>query len=237
MPADMVLLNGQVLTMDREFTVLAVPQFLGLFWKRGNRRGAAAGMLLGFATAAVLQAVRPTSIPSLGGLTSGVVGLIVNLAVYVGCAYAFPNSAEEHGRVVGLFAETRPGGRAGARPEAPTATALSGRCCPRERDSTGLRAITSSGAPGATGEPSHQLGLLLHQLRVGRALAHRLDAALACLERVVGLTHRDDLALSGLQSESEVDLLPGALAVDLELSWHARSPHYASRTGSCCWER
>jgi len=77
---------------------------LGVFWKRGNKQGAIAGMLVGFAIAAVLSVFWPDSLPFLGSTTSGVVGLIVNLALYVGCAYLVPHGAEEQARVDDLFA-------------------------------------------------------------------------------------------------------------------------------------
>lgn len=88
---------------------LAVPQFLGVFWKRGNKYGAIAGMVIGFITAVVLEIKSPGSISALDGLTSGVVALAVNAAVYVACAYLFPQSAEETARVEKLFAMTQVG--------------------------------------------------------------------------------------------------------------------------------
>ncbi|GCD48372.1 sodium:solute symporter family protein [Streptomyces paromomycinus] len=105
---------------------LAVPQFLGLFWKRGNRTGTVAGTVAGFVTAAGLSAVYPTFIPWLNGLTSGIVGLAVNLAVYVACAYLLPQSTAERRRVGELFAATAVSGarvtpgRAAAAPPGPT---------------------------------------------------------------------------------------------------------------------
>lgn len=83
---------------------LAVPQFLGLIWRRGNAWGAVGGMVSGFATAVVLQVLYPTSVPWLGGLTSGVAGLAVNLAVYVALAFLLVPCAEEKRRVDELFA-------------------------------------------------------------------------------------------------------------------------------------
>ncbi|WP_050514617.1 sodium:solute symporter [Streptomyces rimosus] len=105
---------------------LAVPQFLGLFWKRGNRTGTVAGTVAGFCTAAGLSAAYPTSIPWLAGLTSGIVGMALNLAVYVACAYLFPQGAEEKRRVSELFAATAVSGtraapgRTAAAPPGPT---------------------------------------------------------------------------------------------------------------------
>ncbi|WP_066942128.1 sodium:solute symporter family protein [Microtetraspora fusca] len=82
---------------------LAPALFLGIFWRRGTAAGAIAAMLSGFAVAAVLQAVYETSIPWLGGLTSGVAGLIVNTAVYVGVAFLGPRSRAEEARIASLF--------------------------------------------------------------------------------------------------------------------------------------
>lgn len=85
---------------------LAVPQYLGVFWKRGNKAGAIGGVVIGFAAAVILQSIYPTSIVWAWGLTSGVIALILNFAVYVACAYLLPASAGEQTRVDGLFALT-----------------------------------------------------------------------------------------------------------------------------------
>lgn len=85
---------------------LAVPQYLGIFWKRGNAAGAIAGTVVGFALAVILQALYPVSIGWAWGLTSGLVAIIVNAVVYVGCAVLIPNSAAERERVDKLFALT-----------------------------------------------------------------------------------------------------------------------------------
>ena len=82
---------------------LAVPQFLGIFWKRGNTYGAIGGMVAGFVTAIVLELIYPGYLPWAFGLTSGAVGLAVNLAIYVAAAYLFPRSGAEQQRVDGLF--------------------------------------------------------------------------------------------------------------------------------------
>jgi SSS family solute:Na+ symporter len=86
---------------------LAVPQFLGIFWKRGNRQGAFAGMILGFVTAVGLEFAYGGHLPFGYGLTSGCFGLAVNLLVYIACAYGFPHSAEEGRRIEELFAVVR----------------------------------------------------------------------------------------------------------------------------------
>lgn len=85
---------------------LAVPLFLGIFWRRGNKFGAVAGMLVGVGTAAVLQVLYPVSVLWLGGLTSGVAGMAVNLVIYVACAYLIPVSGAEKERVNHMFTTT-----------------------------------------------------------------------------------------------------------------------------------
>ncbi|WP_290989093.1 sodium:solute symporter [Hyphomicrobium sp.] len=82
---------------------LAVPQFLGIFWRRGNKYGAIAGMTAGFAVAVVLELIYPGYLPWAYGLTSGAVALVVNLAIYVAAAYLVPQSREEEERVEKLF--------------------------------------------------------------------------------------------------------------------------------------
>lgn len=82
---------------------LAVPQFLGIFWKKGNAAGAIAGMVLGFLTAVLLEAAFPELLGHTYGLSSGLIGLAVNLAVYVALAYLRPNSADEQQRIDALF--------------------------------------------------------------------------------------------------------------------------------------
>ncbi|MBS0250634.1 MAG: sodium:solute symporter family protein [Proteobacteria bacterium] len=83
---------------------LAVPQFLGIFWKRGNKYGAITGMTAGFAVAVVLELIYPGYLPWAYGLTSGAVALSVNLAIYVAAAYLLPQSREERTRIEKLFA-------------------------------------------------------------------------------------------------------------------------------------
>jgi SSS family solute:Na+ symporter len=83
---------------------LAVPQFLGIFWQRGNKLGAIVGMVAGFAVAVTLELIYPGYLPWAGGLTSGTIGLAVNLAIYVAAAYLIPQSREERRRVADLFA-------------------------------------------------------------------------------------------------------------------------------------
>ncbi len=96
---------------------LAVPQFLGIFWKRGNKQGALAGMVAGFAVAVGLELAYGGALPFGYGLTSGCFGLAANLLVYLACAFLIPQSAEERRRVEALFAaieEKRGRGAVGA---------------------------------------------------------------------------------------------------------------------------
>jgi SSS family solute:Na+ symporter len=104
---------------------LAVPQFLGIFWKRGNRQGAFAGMILGFVTAIGLELAYGGHLPFGFGLTSGCFGLAVNLLVYVACAYLLPHSSEEQQRVEELFVvvQASRAKQAGANPQARPALA------------------------------------------------------------------------------------------------------------------
>jgi SSS family solute:Na+ symporter len=85
---------------------LAVPQYLGIFWKRGNAIGSTLGTFVGFVLAIGLQATYPDGIAWAWGLTSGVLALVVNAAVYVGCAVLLPEADAERQRVNDLFALT-----------------------------------------------------------------------------------------------------------------------------------
>ena len=82
---------------------LAVPQFLGIFWRRGNKYSAIAGMTVGFGVAVALELIYAGSLPWAYGLTSGAVALVVNVAVYVALAYWLPQSRSETERVTALF--------------------------------------------------------------------------------------------------------------------------------------
>ncbi|MBR1218839.1 sodium:solute symporter family protein [Bradyrhizobium sp. U87765 SZCCT0131] len=97
---------------------LAVPQFVGIFWKRGNKYGATAGMVCGFVVAVVLEMAHPTFVPWAYGLTSGVIALAVNLVIYVAAAYLIRMPDAERRRVDDMFASV-------ARP-APEASAVTG---------------------------------------------------------------------------------------------------------------
>jgi len=82
---------------------LAVPQFMGIFWKRGNRYGAIAGMTVGFIIAVTLELVYHGNVPCAYGLTSGAVALAINVVIYVLFAYLIPQKQAEASRVQGLF--------------------------------------------------------------------------------------------------------------------------------------
>jgi SSS family solute:Na+ symporter len=85
---------------------LAVPQYLGIFWKRGNAIGSILGTVVGFVLAILLQTTFPDGPTWAWGLTSGVLALVVNAAVYVGCAVLLPHAEAERRRVNDLFALT-----------------------------------------------------------------------------------------------------------------------------------
>jgi len=82
---------------------LAVPLFLGIFWRGGNKQGAIAGMVSGFVVAMVLTWIYPDDIRALGSLTGGIVGIVVNLAVYLAAAAFITSTDEEKARVASMF--------------------------------------------------------------------------------------------------------------------------------------
>jgi len=82
---------------------LAVPLFLGIFFRFGSKVGAVSGMVSGFVVALALTVFFPDDIPALGSLTGGVVGLAVNLLVYVVASLVFPPDAAERARVDEMF--------------------------------------------------------------------------------------------------------------------------------------
>ncbi|WP_043284469.1 sodium:solute symporter family protein [Paraburkholderia oxyphila] len=84
---------------------LAPTLLLGIFWKRGTAAAAIAGMVSGAVSAMVLQVLYPISIPWADGATSGVIGLLINTAVYVGVTWAMPMKAAERQRVERLFSQ------------------------------------------------------------------------------------------------------------------------------------
>ncbi|TIC82768.1 sodium:solute symporter family protein [Nocardioides sp. GY 10127] len=82
---------------------LAVPLFLGIFWRGGNKYGAISGMVGGFATAAVLTWIFPDDIHALGSLTGGIVGLAVNLVLFFVVSAITGRTDEEKARVDEFF--------------------------------------------------------------------------------------------------------------------------------------
>ena len=82
---------------------LAVPLFIGVFWQRGSKQGAIAGMVTGFSVAAVLTAIYPDDMPALASITGGIVGLGVNLLVFAVVSALTPPSAAERQRVAEMF--------------------------------------------------------------------------------------------------------------------------------------
>jgi SSS family solute:Na+ symporter len=82
---------------------LAVPLFLGIFWRGGNKQGAIAGMVSGFVVAMILTWIFPDDIRALGSLTGGIVGIAVNLVVYLAAALFISNDEAEKARVDEMF--------------------------------------------------------------------------------------------------------------------------------------
>jgi SSS family solute:Na+ symporter len=82
---------------------LAVPLFLGVFWRGGNAKGAVAGMVSGFGVAMVLTFLYPDDIAGLGSLTGGILGIAVNLLVFHEVSAATGTPAEERARVEEMF--------------------------------------------------------------------------------------------------------------------------------------
>lgn len=82
---------------------ISVPLFLGIFWRGGNKYAAIGGMLSGFICAAILTFIYPDDIGALGSLTGGVIGLMLNLAVFLVLSAAVQRSTEEQARVDEMF--------------------------------------------------------------------------------------------------------------------------------------
>jgi SSS family solute:Na+ symporter len=82
---------------------LAVPLYLGIFTRLGNKQGAVTGMLAGTATVCVLQTAWPVGIPWAWGLTTGAVGLLVNLCVFLLAGLLVPRTQAEQARLDALF--------------------------------------------------------------------------------------------------------------------------------------
>lgn len=82
---------------------LSIPLFLGLFWRGGNKHGAVAGMLSGFSVAVILTWIYPDDIVGLGGLTAGIVGMAVNLVVFLSVSAITGRTDADRRRVDTLF--------------------------------------------------------------------------------------------------------------------------------------
>ena len=82
---------------------LSVPLFLGIFWRGGNKQGAVAGMLSGFLVAMVLTWIYPDDVRWLGSLTGGIVGLVVNLVVFLAAAALVKTDDADKARVNDMF--------------------------------------------------------------------------------------------------------------------------------------
>ncbi|NAZ78200.1 sodium:solute symporter family protein, partial [Kineococcus sp. T13] len=86
---------------------LAVPLFLGIFWRGGTKQGAIAGMVSGFVVAAGLTGLYPDDIRVLGSITGGIVGVTLNLVVFLVVSAVTGRSPEERARVDALFEAAR----------------------------------------------------------------------------------------------------------------------------------
>ncbi len=60
-------------------------------------------MILGILVSIILTAFYPDDIRALGSLTSGIIGLIVNVTVFIVCGLLFKKDASEQARVDALF--------------------------------------------------------------------------------------------------------------------------------------
>ncbi|WP_101295767.1 sodium:solute symporter family protein [Halegenticoccus soli] len=71
---------------------LVPPIVLGLFWKRGNKYGAFAGIVLGLTVTFTINLTMASSFggPAIAGFTGAIIGLPVNVAMYVVGAYLGP---------------------------------------------------------------------------------------------------------------------------------------------------
>jgi Na+/proline symporter len=82
---------------------LAVPLFLGIFWRGGNKYGAIAGMIFGFVIAGALTLVFPDDIPALGSVTGGIIGLLGNLLTFLVVSKVTGLTTEDKARVDEFF--------------------------------------------------------------------------------------------------------------------------------------
>ena len=82
---------------------LAVPLFFGIFWRGGNKYAAVSGMVAGFGLAVILTWIYPDDMPGWGSITGGVLGLLLNLAVFLILSMVIRPSREEKTRVAAMF--------------------------------------------------------------------------------------------------------------------------------------
>lgn len=80
---------------------LSIPQFLGIFWRRGNKTAAVYSMSIGFILSVYFEVFYGAKLPF--GLTSGVVALPFNLATYVALSYLIKQESEEQVRIDKMF--------------------------------------------------------------------------------------------------------------------------------------
>ncbi|MFT8711576.1 sodium:solute symporter family protein [Komagataeibacter rhaeticus] len=78
----------------------------GLWWRRGNATGAIMGMGAGFVTAVLLELYGQGILNQMGGVTSGIVALLVNITIYILCGLFLPQDRAECARITGLFEQT-----------------------------------------------------------------------------------------------------------------------------------
>jgi len=65
-----------------------VPLILGLYWKKGNLKGAILGPLVGV-TFAVSSLLIPSLVAWAGGISGGLIGLFFNAVIYILCGFIF----------------------------------------------------------------------------------------------------------------------------------------------------
>jgi SSS family solute:Na+ symporter len=76
-----------------EFLVQLTPSlYLGMYWRKGNKYGAIAGLLVGLIVTFSINFTLASSIggPAIAGFTGAIIGLPVNIAIYVVGAYLGP---------------------------------------------------------------------------------------------------------------------------------------------------
>ena len=82
---------------------LSVPLFFGIFWRGGNKYAAVTGMAAGFSLASILTWIYPDDMPGWGSITGGVLGLVLNLLIFLALSLIIKNSSEDNARVDAMF--------------------------------------------------------------------------------------------------------------------------------------